>query len=119
MQKLIFIFFLGINLSFFGQAKKDKIWLDDFAVCECIFQSYKTFNIKMDFDSSLGYWYIESPLNYDQNKIFAEYISGYVSKRNVGYENKHYIINYCLGIKSNKEYIYFRNHLLKSAKKHK
>ena len=94
--------------------EQKKEFLNDYAVCECLTQSYYKLEVKLN-DISINYWKDANILSVKKDNIFNTFITAYVKKMplNQSYDGSTSVINYCLSIKNDKEYLKLRFKLLK------
>jgi hypothetical protein len=92
--------------SSYSQNKTSKSeFLNDFAVCDCITMAYYKTGIKLN-DASGNYWREASILSRNEQEIFDDFIESYVNKMklNQAFDGSTCVINYCLGIKKDKDF---------------
>ena len=113
---LIMIFLIN-NKNTFSQATDKKDFLNDYALCECLSGAYFKLGIKLK-DGSGSYWSEASFLTLKQYFEFNDFMKNYVNKMslNQGKADSNDVINYCLAIIDDKEFIKLRVKLIKANK---
>ncbi|MPT35306.1 MAG: hypothetical protein E2604_09510 [Flavobacterium sp.] len=107
MKKYILTVILLVSLYTNSQTvKQKKDFLNDYAVCECLTQTYHNLGIKLN-DSSINYWKDANVLSIKQDILFNKFITDYIKRipLNQAYDGSTNVINYCLSIKEDEAFI--------------
>lgn len=114
MKKYIITITFLVSAFTYSQSIQKNEFLNDYAVCTCLAQGYHKIGIKLN-DSSSNYWREATFLSIKQDNNFNDFISNYLKKMplNQAYDGSTCVINYCLSIKEDKEFVKLKLELLK------